>query len=65
LWQYGWFRSLRERFWGWEPQVTPAELQSRFGLSEVARWQRRGQWIAIFARLERVDPPPPRSSIRA
>jgi len=64
LWQHGWFRSLRERFWGWEPQVTPAELQSRFGLIEAVRWQRRGQWIAIFARPEGVEPPPRRSSSR-
>ena len=49
LWGYSFFRSLRERYWGWEPQMSPEELESRFGLTEVARWERRGQWIAVFA----------------
>jgi len=58
LWRYGWLRSLRERFWGWEPQIARAELQGRFGLTEVVRWERRGQWIAVFARPEGADPAP-------
>lgn len=58
LWRHGFLRTLRERYWGWEPQISGQELQGRFGLTEVARWQRRGQWIAVFAR------PDPRAAPR-
>jgi len=52
LWRLGWFRSLRQRYWGWEPPVSAGEIASRFGLVEVARFERRGQWIAVFARRD-------------
>lgn len=50
LWRPGWFGGLRERYWGWEPAVSAAELETRFGLCTVARFERRGQWIAVLAR---------------
>jgi 4-amino-4-deoxy-L-arabinose transferase-like glycosyltransferase len=52
LWRWGWFRALRERFYGWEPPVTPEEMEARFPLRQVARWDRRGQWIVVFVRSE-------------
>ncbi len=41
---------LARRFYGYDPQVPPLEIERRFGLREVARWSRRGQWIAVLAR---------------
>ncbi len=41
---------LARRFYGYAPPVPPEEVARRFGLKEVARWDRRGQWIAVLAR---------------
>ncbi|MGE5567815.1 MAG: ArnT family glycosyltransferase [Rhodospirillales bacterium] len=38
------------RFYGYEPQVPPYEIERRFNLREAARWSRRGQWIAVLER---------------
>jgi hypothetical protein len=59
LWRPGWFGGLRERYWGWEPQVSAGEIASRFSLVEVARFERRGQWIAVFARRAPTAAPRP------
>lgn len=37
------------RFYRYEPQVPPAELERRLGLMPVARWDERGQWVAVYA----------------
>ncbi len=43
-------REFLSRYYEYERQMTPAEVQRRFGLSPVRRWSRRGQWIQVFAR---------------
>jgi hypothetical protein len=50
LWNFRWFRAVRHRFYGWEPPVSPREVEARFQLREVARWSQRGQWIAVYVR---------------
>lgn len=51
LWRWGWFRALQHRYYGWEPPASPELMEDRFQLREVARWDRRGQWIAVYARV--------------
>jgi hypothetical protein len=41
---------LARRFYGYDPPVPQQEIARRFQLTEVARWNRGGQWIAVFAR---------------
>jgi hypothetical protein len=41
---------LARRFYGYDPPVPPEEVARRFGLKEMARWDRHGQWIAVLAR---------------
>jgi hypothetical protein len=43
-------RDFLGRFYEYEPQMTPSEVRQHFGLVPVQRWDRRGQWIEIFAR---------------
>jgi 4-amino-4-deoxy-L-arabinose transferase-like glycosyltransferase len=50
LWRFPLFQTLRRRFYGWEPPVSPQDLETRFDLTPVARWTRRGQWITVFER---------------
>jgi 4-amino-4-deoxy-L-arabinose transferase-like glycosyltransferase len=45
-----WASALARRFYGYEPQVSPEFIERRFGMTRAARWQRRGQWIMVFAR---------------
>lgn len=40
---------ILERYFGYAPQVPREELIRRFHLRSVARWDRRGQWMEIFA----------------
>ncbi len=56
LWNFRWFRAVRHRFYGWEPPVSPREVEARFQLREVARWSRRGQWIAVYVRRAGARP---------
>ena len=51
---HGWQRwppaaRLLERYFAYRPQISPDELQSQFDLRAVAHWERRGQWMTIFA----------------
>jgi hypothetical protein len=39
-----------ERFYGFEPEVTPEQVPELVGLHRVARFERHGQWIEIFGR---------------
>jgi 4-amino-4-deoxy-L-arabinose transferase-like glycosyltransferase len=41
---------LRSRFYGYQPQISGAYVERRFGLRRVAHWQRGRQWIEIYAR---------------
>lgn len=43
-------REFLSRYYEYERQMTPQEVQQRFGLVPVRRWSRRGQWIEVFAR---------------
>jgi 4-amino-4-deoxy-L-arabinose transferase-like glycosyltransferase len=40
------------RIYGWHPQVTGDEVARRFGLTREAYWQRGGQWVAVYAKIE-------------
>jgi len=39
------------RFYDYQRQMSPAEVEAHFGLVRVQDWRRRGQWIQIYARL--------------
>ena len=42
---------IEQRYFGYEPQVPAAALEEQFHLQLVARWERRGQWAAIYKRI--------------
>jgi hypothetical protein len=41
---------LMRKFYGYQPQIPPGDLERRLGLRPVARWSERGQWIAVYER---------------
>jgi hypothetical protein len=41
---------LMRRFYRYEPQMSPGEVERVLGLKLVARWTQRGQWIAVYSR---------------
>ena len=43
-------RAFLSRYYEYEREMTPSEVEQRFGLVPVQRWARHGQWIEIFAR---------------
>jgi 4-amino-4-deoxy-L-arabinose transferase-like glycosyltransferase len=43
-------RDFLSRFYDYEREMTPAEVQQHFGLVSVQRLDQHGQWIEIFAR---------------
>jgi hypothetical protein len=51
-------RRLARRLYGYEPQVPPLEIERRFHLASVARWEEHGQWLIVFA----PTPRPPSGS---
>ena len=38
------------KFYEWEPPMTPEQCRAVLGLVRVAHWDRRGQWIDIWAK---------------
>ncbi len=38
------------RFYEYEPQMTGGQAHTVLGLSRVARWDRRGQWVEVWAK---------------
>ena len=50
LLRIGWVRRFLTRYYEYEPQMTAQQVQEELGLNQVARWERRGQWIEIYAR---------------
>jgi len=63
-WDGGWdlrraplIAPLMRRFYGYEPQIAPGDLERRFGLKVAARWSERGQWIAVYERAAGVGNP--------
>ena len=49
------------RFYDYERQMSPAEVEAHFGLVHMQGWNRRGQWIEVYARLS--DSPAPKSVV--
>lgn len=48
LTRFPWLERLEERYFRYAPPMGEAELEARFHLRRVARWQRRGQWVSIL-----------------
>jgi hypothetical protein len=46
-----WLGDLEARYFDYAPQIPEENLRARFHLGLLARWERRGQWVAIY----RVD----------
>ena len=44
-----WIRRVLTDYYFYQPQLTSAEIEKQLGLVPIARWQRRGQWIEIYA----------------
>lgn len=45
-----WIRNFLRRYYEYEPEMTAREAHETLGLQQVARWTRRGQWIAIYSK---------------
>ncbi len=52
-----WFEYLRRRYYGYEPPVTGPEVEARFSMRRLARWERSGQWVEIYVRDRAVPSP--------
>ncbi|HYO84704.1 MAG TPA: hypothetical protein VES20_25095 [Bryobacteraceae bacterium] len=48
--QLEWVRDFLARYYFYKPQISPGEIEAHLGLTRVARWEERGQWIEIWAR---------------
>jgi len=46
--RFAWLRRLEARYFDYEPRASEADLVARFQLTPLARWERRGQWVAIY-----------------
>jgi hypothetical protein len=44
-----WIRRILTDYYFYQPQVTSEQIQKQLGLTPVARWERRGQWIEVYA----------------
>jgi hypothetical protein len=42
------------RYFRYTPQIPRDDLVRRFGLTSLARWERRGQWVEVFARRQAI-----------
>ncbi|HUS05584.1 MAG TPA: hypothetical protein VMZ52_04785 [Bryobacteraceae bacterium] len=52
----GWAKDFLVRYYSYEPQVTAAEIYQDLKLLPVARWERRGQWIEVYAKDPAIPP---------
>jgi Dolichyl-phosphate-mannose-protein mannosyltransferase len=43
-----WLEHLEARYFDYAPQMPEAGLEARFHLTRRARWERRGQWVALY-----------------
>lgn len=43
-----WLARIQSRYFDYSPQAPEQELAARFHLRLFARWERRGQWVAIY-----------------
>jgi hypothetical protein len=46
--RFRWLERLESRYFDYAPQLPENELQARFHLTRLARWERRGQWVAVY-----------------
>ena len=58
--KYGILRSPKvidflTRYYYYEPQITREEIETQLGLVQVARSERRGQWIEVYAHDHRSN----------
>jgi 4-amino-4-deoxy-L-arabinose transferase-like glycosyltransferase len=44
-----WIRQVLADYYSYQPQVTSDQIQDELGLLPIARWERRGQWIEVWA----------------
>lgn len=42
-------RKFLAHFYQYEPQMTAEQCREKLGLTQIQRWDRRGQWIEIYA----------------
>lgn len=52
--RFDWIRELLAKYYFYKPQITPDEIRRLIGLTRVARWEERGQWIEVYARSSAV-----------
>ena len=43
-------RDFLTRYYDYEPQITSYEIEERFGMHAILRWEQRGQWIEVYSR---------------
>ena len=46
--RFAWIQKIEARYFDYSPQVPEEEIVRRYDLRLLARWQRRGQWAAIY-----------------
>jgi hypothetical protein len=44
-----WIREFLTAYYFYKPQITSEQITKDLGLLPIARWERRGQWIEIYA----------------
>jgi 4-amino-4-deoxy-L-arabinose transferase-like glycosyltransferase len=47
--QLDWIRQFLTTFYFYKPQITSEQITKELNLLPIARWERRGQWIEIYA----------------
>jgi 4-amino-4-deoxy-L-arabinose transferase and related glycosyltransferases of PMT family len=57
LLRLAWVKAFLARYYLYQPQITPEEIYRDLGLLPVARWERRGQWIEVYAKDSGATPP--------
>jgi hypothetical protein len=50
-----WIRRFLGNYYFYKPQITQQQIEAELGLSRVARWEQRGQWIEVYARNRPSD----------
>jgi 4-amino-4-deoxy-L-arabinose transferase-like glycosyltransferase len=48
--QWPLIKNILTRFYEYEPQIDSEQARDKLGLTPIARWTERGQWIEIYAR---------------
>jgi 4-amino-4-deoxy-L-arabinose transferase-like glycosyltransferase len=47
--KFDWIRKILTDYYFYKPQITSEQIEKELNLLPVARWQRRGQWIEVYA----------------